>query len=389
MDRDEARQAKAHALTVARELIEKDARASTSGVHVAPLSVGLAARGDGRYGVALRYRLDVPGVRELARRVADEVGQVGTTVDVRRTGRIRPLGDTPGSGDTDGTESSPGSGVGSGVGTEPGVTLGTGPGTDLGGTRIGTDLGAATDGDAPAVPGPRPPVVTAQALGETGRVRPLRPGVSIAHVDVTAGTLGAFVLVGGVVHALSNYHVLAGSPAARPGDTVLQPGPADGGRPPGDRVGTLARAVPLTAGCTAVVDAAVALLDEQDVDPTYPVGRITRTARALGGETVGKIGRTTAVTTGVVTAIELDDVVVGYGEELGNLRFDDQIEIEGAGRLPFSRGGDSGSLVYRQDGVALGLLFAGSETGGDNGRGLTYVNPIDAVLEALDATLLA
>ncbi|SFK45582.1 hypothetical protein [Cellulomonas sp. KH9] len=377
MDRDEARQAKAHALAVARELIEKDVQASTSGVPAPRLSVGLAPRGDGRYGVALRYRRDVPGVRDLARRVADEIGEVGTAVDVRRTGRIRPLGDDPGTGGA--------GGPGNGVGTEPG----TGPVTDLGGTRIGTDLGAATGGDAPPVPGPRPPVVTAQALGETGRVRPLRPGVSIAHVDVTAGTLGAFVLVGGVVHALSNYHVLAGSPAARPGDTVLQPGPADGGRAPRDRVGTLARVVPLAPGRTAVVDAAVALLDEQDVDPTYPVGRITRTARALGGETVGKVGRTTAVTTGVVTAIELDDVVVGYGEELGNLRFDDQIEIEGAGRLPFSRGGDSGSLVYRQDGVALGLLFAGSETGGDNGRGLTYVNPIDAVLEALDATLLA
>ncbi|NEC93614.1 hypothetical protein G3I71_49620, partial [Streptomyces sp. SID12501] len=128
---------------------------------------------------------------------------------------------------------------------------------------------------------------------------------------------------------------------------------------------------------------------DPDVDATYPVGAVTTTARALGGETVGKIGRTTAVTAGRVTAIELDDVVVGYGEELGDLRFDDQIEVEGTGRSPFSRGGDSGSLVYREDGVALGLLFAGSETGGENGRGLTYVNPIDAVLGALDATLLA
>ncbi len=355
MDRDEARKAKAHALEVARELIERDVQASTTGTPVAPLSVGLAPWGDGRYAVALRYRLDVPGVRNLASRVAAEVGEVGTAVDVRRTGRIRPLHDD----------------------VTTGRTPADAPGTEEGG------------GAGPTVPGPRPPVVTAQALGETGRVRPLRPGVSIAHVDVTAGTLGAFVVVGGVVHALSNYHVLAGSPAAVPGDLVLQPGPADGGVAPADRVGTLAAVVPLAAGRTAVVDAAVARLDVQDVDPTYPVGRITRTARAVGGETVGKIGRTTAVTAGRVTAIELDDVVVGYGEELGNLRFDDQIEIEGLGRQPFSRGGDSGSLVYREDGVALGLLFAGSETGGDNGRGLTYVNPIDAVLEALDATLLA
>ena len=220
-------------------------------------------------------------------------------------------------------------------------------------------------------------------------MRPLRPGVSIAHVSVTAGTLGAFVLVDGAVHALSNFHVLAGSPDARPGDLVLQPGPADGGRAPADRVGTLAAFAPLERGRTATVDAAVALLDESGVDATYPVGAVTTTARAVGGEKVGKIGRTTAVTAGRVTAIELDDVLVGYGDDLGNLRFDDQIEIEGVGTDAFSRGGDSGSLVYREDGVALGLLFAGSETGGDNGRGLTYCNPIDAVLESLDATLLA
>jgi len=341
MDRDEAREAKAHATAVARTLAGRAVRASSTAPRSAPLAVGLAPRAGGGYAVALRYRLGLPGVRSIARRVAAEVGEVGTTVDVRRTGRIRPLG-----------------------------------------ARGGGSHGGA-------VPGPRPPVVTAQALGETGRARPLRPGVSIAHVRVTAGTLGAFVLVDGVLHALSNYHVLAGSPLARPGDVILQPGPADGGYAPADRVGELAAVVPLTAGETATVDAAVARLDDVEVDATYPVGRVTTTARALGGETVGKIGRTTSVTGGRVTAIELDDVVVGYGEDLGNLRFDDQIEVEGTGTAAFSRGGDSGSLVYREDGVALGLLFAGSETGGDNGRGLTYVNPIDAVLGALDAKLLA
>ena len=138
----------------------------------------------------------------------------------------------------------------------------------------------------------------------------------------------------------------------------------------------------------ATVDCAIALLDEQEVDPEYPVGRITTTAVALGGEQVAKIGRTTAVTRGRVSAIELDNVVVGYGEELGELSFDNQIEIESTGSGPFSRGGDSGSLVYREDGVALGLLFAGSESGGENGTGLTYINPIDAVLDALGVTLV-
>lgn len=324
MDRTQARELKAEATDLARELSERSVLASAQGSRV-PLAIGLAPRPDGSYGLAVRYRLGVPTVRSIARKVVAEVGPVA---DVRRTGRIRPS------------------------------------------TRV------------------RPPVVTAQALGETGRIRPLRPGVSVAHVDVTAGTLGAFVTVGGAVHALSNYHVLSGTPAAQVGDLVLQPGPADGGRAPDDRVGTLAARVDLEPNGHAIVDCAIALLDDPQVDPTYPVGRITTTAKAVGGESVGKIGRTTSVTAGRVTAIELDDVVVGYGEELGELTFDNQIEVESTGTGPFSRGGDSGSLVYREDGVALGLLFAGSEAGGDNGTGLTYLNPIDAVLDALGATLV-
>ena len=38
--------------------------------------------------------------------------------------------------------------------------------------------------------------------------------------------------------------------------------------------------------------------------------------------------------------------------------------------------------------LAVGLLFAGSDTGGSGGGGLTYVNPITAVLGSLDAELV-
>lgn len=328
MDRDEARRTKRELRGYVEELLADRVEASAVDTASPAVGLGLTPLPDGGYGVAVRYRLGVPTARMVARKVVEQVGPVA---DVRRTGRIRVI---------------PGGGA-----------------------------------------GPRPPVVTAQAVGETGRVRPLRPGVSIAHVDVSAGTLGAFVQVDGVLHALSNFHVLVGSPSASLGDPVLQPGPADGGRDPEDRVGTLAGFVPLKPGTGALVDAAVARLDDPAVDLAYPVGRVTRIAEADGSEEVGKIGRTTGITRGRVTAIELDDVVVGYGEELGELRFDDQIEVQSTGSGPFSRGGDSGSLVYRADGVAIGLLFAGSETGGDNGTGLTYLNPIGAVLDALGAEL--
>ena len=53
------------------------------------------------------------------------------------------------------------------------------------------------------------------------------------------------------------------------------------------------------------------------------------------GDPVAKLGRTTGLTRGVVSAIEVDRVIVGYDK--GELRFDDQIELSPAGRTPFSR----------------------------------------------------
>jgi len=87
-----------------------------------------------------------------------------------------------------------------------------------------------------------------------------------------------------------------------------------------------------------------------------------------------------------VTAFELDNVVVG--NDLGNLRFDNQIEIEGAANEAFSAGGDSGSLIIEADTcLAIALLFAGGDTGGSNGKGLTYANPIQTVLDTLKIDL--
>ena len=341
MSKDEARAAKAEVAVLVRELLGRRVGAQAASGAPPGVSLGLAPQPDGGYAVAVRYRLGVPTARMVARRVVEHIGP---TVDVRRTGRILAI---------------------------PGV----GPRSAGGRGGIGT--------------GPRPPVITALAAGVTGRVRPLRPGISLAHVDVSAGTLGAFVVVDGRTHVLSNYHVLVGSPRAALGDAVVQPGPADGGRDPEDRVGTLAALVPLEPEGRAYVDAAVARTEGTEVDATYPIGTVTATAEAEGTEEVEKIGRTTGTTRGRVTAIELDDVVVGYGDALGELTFDDQIEVEGSAGSAFSRGGDSGSLVYRTgDGAAIGLLFAGSESGGENGTGLTYLNPIGRVLDALGARLL-
>lgn len=229
-----------------------------------------------------------------------------------------------------------------------------------------------------------------------GNVRPLVIGASVGHVGVTAGTIGAFVRRGSSTFILSNNHVLANEGLAKAGDWVLQRAAFDGGKQPNDRVARLRFWIKLKPTARNFVDAALAAIEkgvEHDANLLRAlVGGKDRTLAGLGadfideGETVYKIGRTTGPTKGRITAFDLDNVVVNY--DTGNLRFDNQIEIEGTGRLPFSDGGDSGSLIVNGDMKAVALLFAGGEIGGANGLGLTYANPIHQVLADLKATLV-
>lgn len=224
------------------------------------------------------------------------------------------------------------------------------------------------------------------------RNRPLRVGGSIGHFAITAGTLGCFVRARGGRHLiLSNNHVLADENRARIGDAVVQPGRLDGGRRRGDTVGALVKFVRMTTRRDILVDCALAGIDdavEYDYRNLTGIGTLAGAAPGLPDPDVqvAKVGRTTGTTRGRVTAFEVDNVVVEY--DIGNLTFDNQIEIEGEGNAAFSDGGDSGSLIVDADRMGVALLFAGSDQGGDNGRGLTYANPLRAVLDALRVDLL-
>lgn len=225
------------------------------------------------------------------------------------------------------------------------------------------------------------------------RRRPLVIGCSIGHHKITAGTLGCFVKsrATGATLILSNNHVLANENLAAAGDAILQPGKIDNGKNPADLVAKLAKFVKLKPTGVNFVDCATAT----------PMTGITFNKNKLGsfgtlqgqgpnfldeGTIVRKVGRTTGETTGKVTAFELDNVVVEY--DIGNVRFDNQVEIEGTGTKAFSDGGDSGSLIFDQQNLGVALLFAGGDSGGTNGMGLTYANPIKAVLDALKVDLL-
>jgi hypothetical protein len=224
------------------------------------------------------------------------------------------------------------------------------------------------------------------------RQRPLRLGTSIGHFSVTAGTLGCIVKnrSDGTNMILSNNHVLANENDATPGDVILQPGHFDGGRRPGDVAGELARFIRLKSTSKNMVDCAVASIRETVQCDCKKLGDLGNLA-GLGptflnhGTKVSKVGRATGESKGSVSAFELDNVVITYG--MGDIIFDNQIEIEGTGSTTFSSGGDSGAVMVDGDLKGVGLLIAGSDQGGSNGKGVTYANPLKAVLDALKVDL--
>lgn len=162
-----------------------------------------------------------------------------------------------------------------------------------------------------------------EALTLAKRVRPARPGYSVGHYQITAGTIGAgaydlkpYPGMPTRYYVLSNNHVLANSNDARLGDPILQPGPYDGGTLPQDALGRLSRFVPIRFdGACNYADAAIAEVSIDEIDRDiywngYPAS-IGRAARI--GMLVKKTGRTANFTTGKVTAIAAT-VNVNYGE---------------------------------------------------------------------------
>lgn len=224
--------------------------------------------------------------------------------------------------------------------------------------------------------------------------RPLLIGCStgfLAKGFAMAGTLGCFVTSGRSkgLYILSNNHVLADENRYPKGSPIIQQGMLDGGSSSAGRVAKLTRHVPLDTAGRNMVDCAIAKLNpsiQVDVRTLKGIGTLAGHRDEVEiGDVVHKVGRTTGVRSGRVIAIELDDVIVGY--DIGDVSFDDQIEIEGQGTRPFSDAGDSGSLIVDDQMLAVGLLFAGGDHGGSNGKGLTYANPFAAVLQALKIKL--
>lgn len=251
----------------------------------------------------------------------------------------------------------------------------------------------------------------------TGKFRPAPGGVSIGHVDITAGTLGCLVQKNGVEYILSNNHVLANSNEGEIGDHIVQPGPTDGGSYPEDRIAELSEFIKInfeggnggstcsiangTAGFLNalaailgsktrlqsrklsetqaednLVDCAIAKPLEKDFvkNEILNIGKIAGIAEGALGMSVKKSGRTTGLTTGTITQIDVT-VSVSYGSNK-TATFVDQLM---AGNM--SAGGDSGSAVLDTDNNIVGLLFAGSSSS-------TIFNRIQNVFSALNVGIV-
>ena len=193
--------------------------------------------------------------------------------------------------------------------------------------------------------------------------RPVPLGVSTGHPDITAGTIGARVKDNsGNVYALSNNHVYANQNLANIGDPVLQPGPYDGGSAPNDTIGQLADFAPINfSGGNNQIDAAIALSSTELLqNVTFSGYKPTSTlAAAALGLNVKKEGRTTAVTFGQISEVNVTVVVCYAGSPIctKSATFTNQFAVSGS----FSAGGDSGSLIVTSaENNPVGLLFAGS-----------------------------
>lgn len=191
-------------------------------------------------------------------------------------------------------------------------------------------------------------------VARRGRVRPVVGGVSTGHPQVTAGTVGYQLTDGETVYTASNNHVYAAVNKGSPGDSILQPGTADGGTEE-SKSAELVDYVPIEDGVT--VDVAWALPSVQYDNVMTGVGAPEGEPRdPQVGDVIIKSGRTTGVTTGEVQQVNAT-VNVNFGEA-GTIRMENQFITE-----DMSDGGDSGSAgLFRDSLEPAGHLFAGSSS---------------------------
>lgn len=215
---------------------------------------------------------------------------------------------------------------------------------------------------------------------------PLRCGLQIQNYDddvrsgeiargyIIIGSLGCFVkLASGEIAILSNNHVVAGeNRGIRTQDRIAHPGSSSLAQ----HIATLTdftALLPSPAGASIAdgtaqlneIDAGVATLATKiGYAQTFLMNRLVKAPSGIAppalGDKVHKVGRTTGLTFGTVTQLGVIVGPVPYAP--GHCWFQHCIAVEGANGTTFSDHGDSGSTIIRDDGMVIGLLFAGNDT---------------------------
>jgi hypothetical protein len=208
---------------------------------------------------------------------------------------------------------------------------------------------------------------------DESKYRPIKGGIQINRAGTgSLGTLGclAHLVADDTTVLLSNHHVLYGAEGVD-GTECGQP----------DYTSSCC----CTCGDIAVnlhgirrdhLDLAIARIkpgigtDAQ----VHEIGAITGVADAVSGEDVKKRGRTTGLTTGKVSNLEMD----GTGLKILN------IEVKkDNGNLRFSRPGDSGSALLNSDNQIIGLHKSGNN--GDDVAAGSFKSTSIGIQEVLDA----
>jgi endonuclease G len=216
------------------------------------------------------------------------------------------------------------------------------------------------------------------------RLDPVLPGVSVGHVEVSAGTVGCIVFdrADGTPYALSNWHVLHG-PAGELGEDVVQPGPHDDNRIARNRIGVLKRSHLGVAG-----DCAVTTIVDRGF--TQEICELGVAPEELGepelGDKVIKSGRTTGVTHGLVRRIDTI-AKINYGGSVGETVIGcfeigpDPENLPADGEI--SRGGDSGAVwLFKGSNGKPSKIVAGLHFGGESGA-----NPDEHALACLPSSV--
>ena len=234
----------------------------------------------------------------------------------------------------------------------------------------------------------------------------LSPGVSIGHYRGYPGTLGCFVNIKagstnwrGIV---GSSHVLSMNNTAKKNDPILHPGWPDGFKTSSNIIGKLTAYSVLghyQDDTDAPNEEDIAVIKPDDPDrlpstnlvpnPRDPNKRIRLKGYVPAnelykriGEKVYKIGRTTKFTEGTLNVTN----IIEYYLTLPNgrkYRYHDLASVEPAGKGEFSRDGDSGSIVYTEDGLGIGLIVGGSLI-----PSLSFFIPLSSCLTSVNAELI-